>query len=164
MIVITGSAGFIGSCLISRLNADNFNDLILVDDFTDERKEKNYSGKKFTALVDRNNFIEWLDQNEKFVQFIFHIGARTDTTEFDMSVFDKLNLNYTKDVWNSCVKYGIPLVYASSAATYGNGEFGYSDNHAVIPKLQPLNPYGISKMNSTSGRSAKNQLHISGPV
>jgi ADP-L-glycero-D-manno-heptose 6-epimerase len=145
MIIVTGAAGFIGSCLITRLNADNFTDLILVDDFSHPEKEKNFEGKKFTAKVDRKEFIKWLDDNHRFVQFIFHIGARTDTTEFDMSIFDELNVNYTKAVWNACVKYGLPLVYASSAATYGNGEFGYNDTDEVIPKLQPLNPYGISK-------------------
>jgi ADP-L-glycero-D-manno-heptose 6-epimerase len=79
------------------------------------------------------------------VQFIFHIGARTDTTEFNKDIFDKLNLNYTKDLWNVCVEFGLPLVYASSAATYGLGEHGYDDNETVIDQLKPLNPYGDSK-------------------
>ena len=145
MIVITGAAGFIGSCLITRLNKDGFNDLILVDDFSTEEKEKNFEGKKFTECIDRKKFFSWLENNQRFVQFIFHIGARTDTTEFDMSVFDELNLNYSKEVWNACVAHGIPLVYASSAATYGDGEFGYQDSHEIVEKLHPLNPYGISK-------------------
>lgn len=145
MIVITGAAGFIGSCLITRLNKDGFNDLILVDDFSTEEKEKNFEGKKFTECIDRKKFFSWLENNQRFVQFIFHIGARTDTTEFDMSVFDELNLNYSKEVWNACVADGIPLVYASSAATYGDGEFGYQDSHEIVEKLHPLNPYGISK-------------------
>ena len=72
---------------------------------------------------------EWLDKNEKWVEFIFHLGARTDTTEFDVEIFDKLNLNYSKTMWNKCIEYGIPLVYASSAATYGLGELGYADDH-----------------------------------
>ena len=79
------------------------------------------------------------------MDFIFHLGARTDTTEFDMSVFDKLNLNYSKKMWEACSEYGIPLVYASSAATYGLGELGYEDSHDIIPDLKPLNPYGVSK-------------------
>ena len=145
MIVITGAAGFIGSCLVRKLNDENFNDLILVDDFSSEQKEKNIQEKKFTAKVNRTDFTEWLDQNHRFVQFVFHIGARTDTTEFDYSVFEKLNVKYSKDVWNACVKYGLPLVYASSAATYGAGEHGYIDSHEIIPQLKPLNPYGISK-------------------
>lgn len=145
MIIITGAAGFIGSCLITRLNEDNFTDLILVDDFSHPEKEKNFAGKKYTAKVERKDFIKWLDDNHRFVQFIFHIGARTDTTEFNTAIFDELNVNYTKSIWNSCVQYGLPLVYASSAATYGGGELGYNDDHAVIPKLRPLNPYGVSK-------------------
>jgi ADP-L-glycero-D-manno-heptose 6-epimerase len=73
------------------------------------------------------------------------LGARTDTTEFNTAIFDELNLNYSKEVWNLCVKYAIPLVYASSAATYGDGALGYDDNHDIIPSLKPLNPYGDSK-------------------
>ena len=145
MIIITGAAGFIGSCLITRLNQDGFNDLILVDDFSHPEKEKNYLDNIFTETVDRNKFIPWLKENHRFVQFVFHIGARTDTTEFNQDIFDELNLNYSKDVWNICSEFGLPLVYASSAATYGDGAFGYEDDHSLISKLQPLNPYGISK-------------------
>ena len=145
MIIITGAAGFIGSCLIKKLNEEGFNDLILVDDFSHPEKVNNYSGKLFTQCIERKNFTEWLKNNQRFVQFVFHIGARTDTTEFNQAIFDELNLNFTKDVWNICVEFGLPLVYASSAATYGDGSFGYEDDHSIIPKLQPLNPYGISK-------------------
>jgi len=145
MIIITGAAGFIGSCLVRKLNDEGFYDLILVDDFSKTGKENNLAGKKFTAKVERDQFAEWLTQNHRMVQFVFHIGARTDTTEFDYSIFEKLNVEYSKDVWNKCVEFGLPLVYASSAATYGNGEFGYGDNHDLIPKLKPLNPYGESK-------------------
>lgn len=145
MIVITGAAGFIGSCLVTRLNEDGYNDLILVDDFSHPEKEKNFSGKKFSGKIDRKTFSLWLRDNQRFVQFVFHIGARTDTTEFNEAIFDELNLNYSKEVWNICSEFGIPLVYASSAATYGDGTFGYNDNHEVIFQLQPLNPYGVSK-------------------
>ncbi len=145
MIVITGAAGFISSCLVAKLNEEDYNDLILVDDFSKTEKEENYKNKKYTALVDRKDFPEWLKKNEKLVQFIFHLGARTDTTEFDKAIFDELNLEYSKTIWNLCVEFGLPLVYASSAATYGLGEFGYSDNHEVVEKLHPLNPYGDSK-------------------
>lgn len=145
MIVVTGAAGFIGSCLIARLNEDGFNDIIAVDDFSHPEKENNLSGKKITMKVERKDFFNWLKENHKFVQFIFHLGARTDTTEFNTAIFDELNLNYTKDVWKACIEYGLPLVYASSAATYGNGEYGYVDDNTFIPKLHPLNPYGDSK-------------------
>lgn len=145
MIIVTGAAGFIGSCLVSALNHEGFRDIILVDDFSHAEKEKNLEGKIFSSKIDREVFIDWLKENHKQVQFVFHIGARTDTTEFDSKIFDKLNLNYSKDVWNSCVEFGLPLVYASSAATYGDGALGYMDNHDIIPSLKPLNPYGDSK-------------------
>jgi ADP-L-glycero-D-manno-heptose 6-epimerase len=145
MIVITGAAGFIGSCLARKLNDESFLDLVLVDDFSKKEKEANLAGKKHSALVDREEFHKWLRDNQRFVQFVFHLGARTDTTERDKSIFDHLNLNYSKEVWNTCVEYGLPLVYASSAATYGGGEHGYDDNHEAIPRLKPLNVYGESK-------------------
>ena len=145
MIVITGAAGFIGSCLIKALNDNGYYDLILVDDFNRPEKEANYRDKRFTEKVDRENFHNWLSHNHKLVYFIFHIGARTDTTEFDREIFDKLNLNYSKEIWNDCIEYGIPLVYASSAATYGLGEKGYKDSHEIVSELKPLNPYGESK-------------------
>lgn len=145
MIVVTGAAGFIGSCMIEKLNQENFVDIIAVDDFSNNEKNKNLEGKTIQEKVHRNDFHTWLDQNQRDVQFIFHIGARTDTTEFDKSVFDRLNLEYTKKVWNQCVEYGLPLVYASSGATYGLGEHGYEDSHEIVDQLKPLNPYGESK-------------------
>jgi ADP-L-glycero-D-manno-heptose-6-epimerase len=145
MIVITGAAGFIGSGLVSKLNQEGFNDLVLVDDFSHEQKRKNYDGKGYSVMVDREAFNEWLEENQKQVEFIFHLGARTNTAEFDVAIFNKLNLEYSQMVWSACVKFGLPLVYASSAATYGMGEFGYIDDHALIGKLKPLNPYGESK-------------------
>jgi ADP-L-glycero-D-manno-heptose 6-epimerase len=145
MIVVTGAAGFIASCLVSRLNAANFNDIVVVDNFSVSKKEGNLKGKQIKEYVDRDGFMEWLDANYEEVEFIFHLGARTDTTEFNKDVFDLLNLNYSKQVWNACCEYQIPLVYASSAATYGSGTLGYDDEEATIPLLQPLNPYGDSK-------------------
>ncbi len=145
MIVVTGAAGFIGSCLVSKLNSEGYNDIVVVDDFSVLEKEGNLEGKKITAKIERTEFMVWLENNHRFVQFIFHIGARTDTTEFNTQIFDDLNLNYSKAVWNLCVKYGLPFVYASSAATYGSGEHGYNDDESIIPLLKPLNPYGDSK-------------------
>ncbi|MBK7182254.1 MAG: ADP-glyceromanno-heptose 6-epimerase [Bacteroidetes bacterium] len=145
MIIVTGAAGFIGSCLVSKLNQEGYKDIVIVDDFSYPEKMKNLEGKIFSQKVHRDDFIQWLKDNQRLVQFIFHIGARTDTTEFNKDIFDKLNLNYTKDLWNVCVEFGLPLVYASSAATYGLGEHGYDDNETVIDQLKPLNPYGDSK-------------------
>ena len=145
MIVVTGAAGFIGSVLTGRLNNDGLTNLVLVDDFTKIEKEKNLEKKVFSKKILRDDFFSWLDENHPDVDFVLHIGARTDTTEFDKAVFDKLNLNYTKEVWNRCADYDIPLIYASSAATYGMGELGYIDSHEIVEKLKPLNPYGESK-------------------
>lgn len=145
MIIITGAAGFIGSCLVSKLNREGFHDLILVDDFSNVDKMKNLEGKSYSKMIHRDAFAPWLKENQRLVQFLFHIGARTDTTEMNKELFDRLNLNYTKELWNICVEYGLPMVYASSAATYGLGEFGYEDNETIIQGLKPLNPYGESK-------------------
>lgn len=145
MIIVTGAAGFIGSCLVGELVRRGYADIVAVDDFSRPEKARNLDGKPLSARVDRADFFSWLDANERFVQFIFHLGARTDTTEFDRAVFDELNVRYSQQVWERCVRYGIPLVYASSAATYGAGELGYADDEALPFRLKPLNPYGESK-------------------
>ncbi len=145
MIVITGAAGFIGSCLLSKLNGEGITDILLVDDFSFEEKNKNFLNKKYSKCIERSEFLTWFERNPTDVSFIYHIGARTDTTEFNVDVFNELNLNYTKSIWKTCASNKIPLVYASSAATYGLGEFGYDDTEKNIPLLKPLNPYGDSK-------------------
>ena len=145
MIIVTGAAGFIGSVLVGKLNSLDKSNLILVDDFSNDEKNKNLYNKQFTQQIDRSEFIEWFMKNAESVSEFYHIGARTDTTEFNVEIFNELNLNYTKDLWNICAENSIPFVYASSAATYGMGEFGFEDNHDIIDDLVPLNPYGESK-------------------
>ena len=145
MIVVTGAAGFIASFFIQKLNQEGYEDVVLVDDFSVESKKFNWENLIFRQKIDRSSFFSWLEENEKQIQFIFHLGARTDTTEFDTAILDELNLNYSRQLWRLCVKYGLPLVYASSAATYGMGEHGYEDKHELVKKLNPLNLYGISK-------------------
>jgi len=147
MIVITGAAGFIASVLVGALNDEGRSDLILVDEFKREDKLKNLADKEFEKQIDRAEFINWFEANAELVEFVFHIGARTDTTEFDVEIFNRLNLNYTKDIWKICAENEIPMVYASSAATYGDGSLGYDDNHDIVEKLKPLNVYGESKNN-----------------
>ena len=145
MIVVTGAAGFIGSCLVGKLNDEGFNHIVVVDKFDNEAKNKNLANKHILESVDRDYFFDWLDQAGDKVEFIFHLGARTDTAEFDHELLAKLNTEYTKEVWRKCITYQIPLVYASSAATYGLGELGYKDDHSLSADLKPLNPYGVSK-------------------
>ena len=145
MIVVTGAAGFIGSCMVGYLNQNGFDNLIVVDDFSRMDKVPNLEDKKFAFKIEREEFFEWLDNIIPPVDFFIHLGARTDTTEFDYSIHEKLNVEYSKSAWQYCIQQDIPLVYASSAATYGSGELGYSDDHGLPEKLHPLNPYGISK-------------------
>lgn len=145
MIVVTGAAGFIGSCMIQKLNEAGYSDVMAVDDFSRSDKNRNLEGKQISMQVHRNNFVRWLERNHSDVSAIIHLGARTDTTEMDKSIFDELNYEYSRALWLLCAGFNIPFLYASSAATYGLGELGYSDDHALIPQLKPLNPYGQSK-------------------
>ncbi len=145
MIVVTGALGFIGSALLGELERRGYGELVAVDNFNDSNKFQNIEGKNILQKIDRTEFISWLETNGNLVQFIFHIGARTKTNEFDWNVLNQLNVNYSKSIWNLCVQWNIPLVYASSAATYGNGEQGFSDDPKTIHQLKPMNPYGESK-------------------
>ncbi len=144
MIVLTGAAGFIGSCVAEELYRQGHS-LLLVDNFDREDKLPNLSALKQHNRMDRDEFLDWLETGGNRVDFVIHLGARTDTTEFSTAIFDELNLHYSQAVWQQCAKHSIPLIYASSAATYGLGEHGFNDDHALIPLLKPLNPYGQSK-------------------
>ncbi len=143
MIVLTGAAGFIGSCLLTVLQEES---VVIVDDFSREDRVANYESKHYHTLLERTELDAWLSKHGDAVTAIYHLGARTDTTEFDKQIFEDLNIEYSKMVWRHCVKHQIPLVYASSAATYGGGEHGYEDSHAIVDQLEPLNPYGDSKL------------------
>lgn len=145
MIVITGAAGFIGSCMVAKMNEMGRRDIVMVDDFSKEIKRRNWEDKLYIDKIHRNDFFQWAEQHVDDIEWIIHLGARTDTTEFDYSVFEELNVDYTRRVWNLAAKHGIPLIYASSAATYGAGELGYVDQEQLAYRLQPLNPYGKSK-------------------
>ena len=145
MIVVTGAAGFIGSYLVGKLNRAGYTDLILVDKFDDPWKDLNLLHKKYRKFIDRDNFFKWLIKHSADVDFIFHLGARTDTVGQEPELYQQLNLIYSQRLWNICSEIQVPLLYASSAATYGNGEEGFSDSHVKIRDLRPLNLYGWSK-------------------
>lgn len=145
LTIVTGAAGFIGSCLVGKLNSLGISGMIAVDDFSNPEKNKNLENKTIAGKVHRDDFFTWLEANASDVSMIYHLGARTDTTEFHWEILEKLNLNFTKEMWSACTKYQIPILYASSAATYGLGEHGYCDDHDVVELLKPLNPYGVSK-------------------
>ena len=147
LIVVTGAAGFIGSCLVGFLNEQGYENLVLVDQFESEEKLLNLRDKKISCRIERDVFFEWLNKENIIPDFVFHLGARTDTTEFDYSIHQKLNVDYSISIWQYCTAHSVPLVYASSAATYGDGTLGYNDDHSIIEKLTPLNPYGESKNN-----------------
>lgn len=144
-IVVTGSAGFIGSVFVQFLNEQGFTNLFLVDDFGVEAKRKNWEAKTYTKVIERQAFLAQLANDELAIDIIIHLGARTDTTEFNYAIHEELNVEYSKAMWNYAAQKQIPLIYASSAATYGAGEHGYEDSHTILDQLQPLNPYGISK-------------------
>jgi ADP-L-glycero-D-manno-heptose 6-epimerase len=144
-IVVTGTAGFIGSVCVQFFNERGWNQLLLVDDFGVEAKRKNWEQKQFVKVIERQSFIEQLPSLDFTIDAIVHLGARTDTTEFNYAIHEELNVEYSKALWNYATEKQIPFIYASSAATYGGGENGYNDAHEILDKLTPLNPYGVSK-------------------
>jgi ADP-L-glycero-D-manno-heptose 6-epimerase len=143
-ILITGAAGFIASRLVKSLNDLGYHQLYLMDDFTIESKKSNFENLSCIDKIDRSLVDSFLNDHLS-LDAVIHLGARTDTTEMDYSIHEKLNLNFSKILWNYTTKHQIPFIYASSAATYGDGSLGYQDNHEIIQQLQPLNPYGVSK-------------------
>jgi ADP-L-glycero-D-manno-heptose 6-epimerase len=145
MIVVTGASGFIGSALIHQLNAKGYSSIIAVDKFDSEIKNRNTHSLSIVSKIDRDVFPDWFLKNGTVVDFVFHLGARTDTSERDEDLLRRLNTEYTKKLWHLCVKFSKPFVYASSAATYGDGKNGFNDHEPSIASLCPLNPYGRSK-------------------
>lgn len=145
LIIVTGAAGFIGSALVADLNERGYTNLVLVDDFSRIDKAHNLLGKKYHSKVHRDQLAAWCEKHANEIRAIFHIGAKTDTMLQDKVVFKKLNIEYTKFLVEFATENDIPILYASSAATYGNGEHGYDDDASKIELLTPLNPYAQSK-------------------
>ena len=145
-VVLTGGMGFIGSCLLWKLNQKGLDDIVIVDELGDHLKEKNLIGKKFKDCIDKDQFLARLD-SFKDVDLILHIGACSSTILTDEKYYIQNNLEYSKTLARFCLENNIRFLYASSAATYGDGSLGFSDEDLDTPKYQPLNYYGWSKHN-----------------
>jgi ADP-L-glycero-D-manno-heptose 6-epimerase len=145
VIIVTGAAGFIGSCMIRWLHDHGYQKIIAVDDFSRADKAPNLKNKIILRRVEREQLFSWLYEQKPVIDYVIHLGARTDTTEFDYAVHQHLNVEYTQQLWQYCTINNVPIIYASSAATYGDGSKGYNDDHSIINDLTPLNPYGVSK-------------------
>lgn len=144
MIIVTGGAGFIGSCIVRSLNDSGREDLVIVDHICEEDKWSNLKNKKYVEYIDRDDFLSRLPEFKGKVSHIIHMGACSDTTETDFDFLYKNNFEYTKELWEFATEEGISFIYASSAATYGDGSRGFDDKED-IERLEPLNGYGRSK-------------------
>jgi len=149
MIVVTGGAGFIGSCIVSKLNQRGIDDIIIVDNLNDPLKEENIKNKKYIKYYDKRDFIYLIaeDQWKEKIECIIHMGACSSTTLQNAFYYRENNLEYTTILSQWAMARGTRFIYASSAATYGDGAFGYKDDEETICKCKPLNLYGASKQN-----------------
>ncbi len=147
MIIVTGGAGFIGSALIWGLNQKGQDNILVVDQFESAHKWKNLVKRKFRSFISIDTLFPWLEdsKNLESVEAVFHMGACSSTTEKNMDYLLKNNTDYTVQLFKICQRQKIPFIYASSAATYGDGSSGFSDAHEEIENLHPINPYGYSK-------------------
>ena len=143
MVIVTGGAGFIGSCMVRTLNDSGYEDIIIVDNIAETDKWMNMRGKNYLKYVHKSKFLDELHTYNN-VEFIIHMGAQSSTTERNFDYLWENNFEYTKALWNYCAEKQIPFIYASSAATYGDGSQGFDDN-SMIDNLRPLNGYGYSK-------------------
>lgn len=144
MIIVTGGAGFIGSCLVRELNNMGYTDIIIVDNIQKTDKWKNMRNKTYAEYISRDHFLDRLPEFTGKVSHVIHMGACSATTELDFDFLYQNNFEYTKTLWKFCTDNNISFIYASSAATYGAGEYGFDDK-TDIKCLQPLNGYGYSK-------------------
>ncbi len=146
MILVTGGAGFIGSVLVAELNRLGETDIVIVDRLEKSVKWKNLRDLKYREYIHADELFSG-DYDDLIAEtdIIYHMGACSATTELDMDYLMKNNVQYSKALFQFAATKNVPMIYASSAATYGAGEFGYDDNEEELPKLRPLNPYGYSK-------------------
>lgn len=143
--IITGGAGFIGSCLVRHLNDSGISNLVLVDDLGQTDKWKNLLGKEYIDLLDKRQLFSWLEGKESTIKGIIHLGACSKTVEKDASYLLENNYRYTLHLAQYALRHHIRFIYASSAATYGDGSQGFTDDHQELHSLRPLNMYGMSK-------------------
>lgn len=143
-ILVTGAAGFVGARFVESC-AGGKHAVISVDEPSYFKSREEHRGIDFQTIVDRNEMFEWLERHRPALHAVVHLGACTDTTEMDAAFLNRVNVEFSKRLWSYCSRSRVPLFYASSAATFGDGSHGYSDDESGIARLKPLNPYGESK-------------------
>jgi ADP-L-glycero-D-manno-heptose 6-epimerase len=145
MIILTGGGGMIGSMIAWHLNTQmNFDDFVIVDDLINEQQENNFNKRKFIEYIAKDDLEKYLN-DKKNVSAVIHMGAISATTESNFNRLLQSNIRFSQALWHWCAENKVPFIYASSAATYGNGSVGYGDNESELDKLSPLNAYGYSK-------------------
>lgn len=145
LVIVTGGSGFIGSGVIRHLNDRGISNILVVDELDRTEKWKNLVGKKFADIIDKRQLFQWLEGRQDLVEAIIHLGACTSTTETDSAFLLENNYHYSKTLAEYALKHGKRMIYASSAATYGDGSLGFSDDEDMLDELVPLNMYGYSK-------------------
>ena len=145
MIILTGGGGMIGSMIAWHLNTQmNFDDFVIVDDLINEQQENNFNKRKFIEYIAKDDLKKYLN-DKKNVSAVIHMGAISATTESNFNRLLQSNIRFSQALWHWCAENKVPFIYASSAATYGDGSVGYDDNESELDKLSPLNAYGYSK-------------------
>ena len=145
MIILTGGGGMIGSMIAWHLNTQmNFDDFVIVDDLINKQQENNFNKRKFIEYIEKDDLKKYLS-DKKNVSAVIHMGAISATTESNFNRLLQSNIRFSQALWHWCAENKVPFIYASSAATYGNGSVGYGDNESELDKLSPLNAYGYSK-------------------
>jgi len=145
MIIVTGGAGFIGSALVWHLNQSGQRNIVIADELGLDQKWQNLAKRQINNFIHKNELFHWLENQKEPVEAVFHLGACSSTTEADGDYLIRNNVHYSMKLFEYCTQKKIPFIYASSAATYGNGEKGYSDDHSKLNLLRPINKYGYSK-------------------